>query len=185
MSNLSLVTGKPRHGWSVPTKDKYFARSPGLPAEQLTVLSAAAMRLPRSAAFVTFTVPAVQASPLDAGPNRWLTAKWPMPRKVAGTAAERRCKVAGNIPGGPLVRCQIVVAVFLLLSSGGGASAECAEARDHYLSAVDGVREYLGRYVQCITTSNGLEDCSSEFRRLSNAHTEFEKSVEEFRADCP
>ena len=83
------------------------------------------------------------------------------------------------------MRCQIFVALFLLLSSGTGASAECAEARDHYLSAVDGVREYLGRYVQCITTSNGLEDCSSEFRRLSNAHTEFEKSVEEFRADCP
>ena len=54
------------------------------------------------------------------------------------------------------------------------------EARDHYLSAVDGVREYLGRYVQCVTTRNGLEDCSSEFRRLSNAHTEFEKSVENF-----
>ena len=76
------------------------------------------------------------------------------------------------------MRCQIVVALFLLLSSGTGASAECAEARDHYLSAVDGVREYLGRYVQCITTSNGLEDCSSEFRRLSNAHTEFEKAGE-------
>ena len=97
-----------------------------------------------------------------------------------------KLSVAGTIPGGLIVRCQIVVvALFLLLSSGTRASAECAEARDHYLSAVDGVREYLGRYVQCVTTSNGLEDCSSEFRRLSNAHTEFEKSVEEFRADCP
>jgi hypothetical protein len=86
---------------------------------------------------------------------------------------------------GLIVRCQIVVALFLLLAWGTDASAECAEARDHYLSAVDGVREYLGRYVQCITTSNGLEDCSSEFRRLSNAHTEFEKAVEEFRVDCP
>jgi hypothetical protein len=86
---------------------------------------------------------------------------------------------------GLIVRCQIVVALFLLLAWGTDASSECAEARDHYLSAVDGVREYLGRYVQCITTSNGLEDCSSEFRRLSNAHTEFEKAVEEFRADCP
>jgi hypothetical protein len=83
------------------------------------------------------------------------------------------------------VRCQMVVALFLLLAWGTGASAECAEARDHYLSAVDGVREYLGRYVQCVTASNGLEDCSLEFRRLSNAHTEFEKAVEEFRADCP
>jgi hypothetical protein len=83
------------------------------------------------------------------------------------------------------VRCQFLVALGLLLACSTGASAECAEARDHYLSAVDGVREYLGRYVQCVTTSNVLEDCSSEFRRLSNAHTEFEKAVEEFRADCP
>ena len=83
------------------------------------------------------------------------------------------------------MRCQFLGALGLLLACSTGASAECAEARDHYLSAVDGVREYLGRYVQCVTTSNGLEDCSPEFRRLSNAHTEFEKTVEEFRADCP
>ena len=61
------------------------------------------------------------------------------------------------------MRCQAVVALFLLLLLGTGASADCAEARDHYLSAVEGVREYLGRYVQCITISNGLEDCSSSF----------------------
>ena len=117
-------------------------------------------------------------------PNRWLTAKWHMPRKVAGTAA-KGMEGWGKFQEGLIVRCQIVVALFLLLSSGTGASAECAEARDHYLSAVDGVREYLGRYVQCVTASNGLEDCSSEFQRLSNAHAEFEKAVEEFRADCP
>src|SRR6188474_2439903 len=98
---------------------------------------------------------------------------------------ESNCRSREKFQEGLIVRYQIVVALFLLLSSGTGASAECAEARDHYLSAVDGVREYLGRYVQCVTTSNGLEDCSSEFRRLSNAHTEFEKAVEEFRADCP
>jgi hypothetical protein len=96
-----------------------------------------------------------------------------------------KLSVAGKFQEGLIVRCQIVVALFLPLAWGTGASAECAEARDHYLSAVDGVREYLGRYVQCVTTSNGLEDCSAEFRRLSNAHTEFEKAVEEFRADCP
>jgi hypothetical protein len=33
--------------------------------------------------------------------------------------------------------------------------------------------------------AHGLEDCSSEFRRLSNAQSEFEKAVEEFRSECP
>ena len=79
------------------------------------------------------------------------------------------------------MRCQTAVALLLLLAS---ARARRPTRRPENITwAVDGVREYLGRYVQCVTTSNGLEDCSSEFRRLSNAHTEFEKSVEEFRAD--
>src|SRR5215211_7758645 len=30
-------------------------------------------------------------------PNRWLTAKWPMPRKVAGTAAERDGSTVGKV----------------------------------------------------------------------------------------
>jgi hypothetical protein len=83
------------------------------------------------------------------------------------------------------MRCQAVVSLFVLLSCSGGASADCPEARDHYLAVVEEIREYLGRYVQCITSSHGLEDCSSEFRRLSNAQSEFEKAVEEFRSECP
>src|SRR4051812_29077604 len=38
------------------------------------------------------------------------------------------------------------------------------------------LREYLRQYVQCITISNGLEDCSSEFRRVRNAHTKRDAS---------
>ena len=83
------------------------------------------------------------------------------------------------------MRFQAVVSLFVLLSCGGGASADCPEARDHYLAVVEEIREYLGRYVQCITSSHGLEDCSSDFRRLSNAQSEFEKAVEELRSECP
>ena len=136
-----------------------------------------------TAALIIFTVPAVHASPVDAAAQSLADGQVAYAKK-GGWHGDWGLKL-GEIQEGLIVRCQIVVALFLLLSSGTGASAECPEARDHYLSAVDGVREYLGRYVQCITTSNGLEDCSSEFRRLSNAHTEFEKAVEEFRADCP
>ena len=136
---------------------------------------AAAMRLPQSAAY-RLPLAMLTAQSLADGQVAYA--------KKGGWHGGWGLKL-GEIQEGLIVRCEIVVALFLLLSSGTGASAECAEARDHYLSAVDGVREYLGRYVQCVTTSNGLEDCSSEFRRLSNAHTEFEKSVEEFRADCP
>ena len=83
------------------------------------------------------------------------------------------------------MRYQAVVSACVLLSCGSGTSADCQEARDHHLAVVEEIREYLGRYVQCITISPGQEDCSSEFRRLSNAQSEFEKAVEEFRSECP
>ena len=83
------------------------------------------------------------------------------------------------------MRFQVILSLFVLLSCGGGASADCPEARDHSLAVVEEIREYLGRYVQCITSSHGREDCSSEFRRLSNAQSEFEKAVEELRSECP
>ena len=78
------------------------------------------------------------------------------------------------------MRFQAVVSLFVLLSCGGGASADCPEARDHYLAVVEEIREYLGRYVQCIELprTGGLQ---FEFRRLSDAQSEFEKAVEE----CP
>ena len=83
------------------------------------------------------------------------------------------------------MRYQAVVSACVLLSCGSGASADCQEARDHHLAVVEEIREYLGRYVQCITISPGREDCSSAFRRLSNAQSEFEKAVEELRSECP
>jgi hypothetical protein len=79
------------------------------------------------------------------------------------------------------MRFQAVVSLFVPLSCGGGASADCPEARDHYLAVVEEIREYLGRYVQCITSSHGLEDCSSEFRRLGNAQSESRNTPKQFR----
>jgi hypothetical protein len=75
--------------------------------------------------------------------------------------------------------------LLVLLFCSDAASADCAEARDHYRAVVEEVREYLGRYVECVVGSNGLDDCASEFQRLRNAQDEFQKAVEEFRAECP
>jgi len=71
------------------------------------------------------------------------------------------------------MRFQVVVSLFVLLSCGGGASADCPEARDHYLAVVEEIREYLGRYVQCITSTrtgglqfgvSATEQCSKRVR---------------------
>ena len=80
---------------------------------------------------------------------------------------------------------QAVVSLCVLLAFSGPALADCAEAREHYGAAVEEIRDYLGRYVECITKSNGLDACSTEFRRVRNAQEEFEKAVEEVRSECP
>jgi len=51
---------------------------------------------------------------------------------------------------------------------GSAKGSRTREARDHYLAVVEEIREYLGRYVQCITISHGREDCSSEFGTRSS-----------------
>ena len=80
-----------------------------------------------------------------------------------------------------MMKREMILLVLLFCSD--VASADCAEAR--YRAVVEEVREYLGRYVECVVGSNGLDDCASEFQRLRNAQDEFQKAVEEFRAECP
>jgi hypothetical protein len=64
------------------------------------------------------------------------------------------------------------------------ATANCSDATDTYNSAVSDVSDALRRYTRCISSSAGHDDCSSEFRRLKNAQSDFESAVSEFESEC-
>jgi hypothetical protein len=53
-----------------------------------------------------------------------------------------------------------------------------------YNSAISDLSDALRRYSRCLSNSNGHDDCSSEFRRLKNAQSDFESAVSEYESEC-
>jgi hypothetical protein len=69
--------------------------------------------------------------------------------------------------------------------AGSAAANECSDAADAYNSATSEISGYLRRYVGCVENSQGADDCSSEFRRLRNAQSDFESAVSQYQSyDC-
>ena len=64
------------------------------------------------------------------------------------------------------------------------AAADCQEAVNSYNSAISDIASYLKRYTSCLQSSDGNDDCSSEFRRLRNAQSEFESAVSQHQNEC-
>ncbi|KAA3502575.1 hypothetical protein DXM27_06175 [Rhizobium rhizogenes] len=77
-------------------------------------------------------------------------------------------------------------AVAMLTRFAGSAAANgCSDAVDAYNSATSEISGYLRRYVGCVENSQGADDCSSEFRRLRNAQSDFETAVSNYQMyDC-
>lgn len=64
------------------------------------------------------------------------------------------------------------------------AKADCSSAISSYNSALSDIESYLRRYTRCLSSSNGTDDCSSEFRRLRSAQSDFESAVSDYQAYC-
>ena len=60
---------------------------------------------------------------------------------------------------------------------------ECKDAIDRYNSAVEDVSSALRRYANCVSGSQGNDDCSSEFRRVRSAHSEFEDAAIAYQSE--
>jgi hypothetical protein len=78
----------------------------------------------------------------------------------------------------------IAAAAVLSVLQSGAAIADCSDATSTYNSAISDVSDALRRYSRCLSNSNGHDDCSSEFRRLKNAQSEFESAVSEYESEC-
>ena len=80
-----------------------------------------------------------------------------------------------------------LLAICFSISAPQAASAgpdECREAAEQYKSAVSEVASALTQYATCVTSSDGTDDCSSEFASLSSAHDDFETAASNYVNEC-
>jgi hypothetical protein len=60
----------------------------------------------------------------------------------------------------------------------------CKDAAESYSNAIDEIAYELKRYTSCLSSSDGRDDCSSEFRRLKFAQSDFETAVLRVSSEC-
>jgi hypothetical protein len=82
----------------------------------------------------------------------------------------------------------IAIGVALSLSAGASAQfgygSECEDARDSAESAASDLASYSRRLQRCAEAGNYSDDCSSEFRRVRNSHSDYESAVSEVSSYC-
>jgi hypothetical protein len=64
------------------------------------------------------------------------------------------------------------------------ARADCDSATSSCNMAISNISSYMSRYTSCLRGSDGQDDCSSEFRRLRSAQSDFEMAVLNFQTYC-
>ena len=78
----------------------------------------------------------------------------------------------------------VIVTILAVCVSSGPAYADCDSAVSSYNSAINDIETRLKRYTQCLASSQGTDDCSSEFRRLRAAQSDFESAVSDYQLSC-
>jgi hypothetical protein len=61
---------------------------------------------------------------------------------------------------------------------------ECQDAISEYKSARSDISTALQSYVNCVSSSDGHDDCTSEFEQLKSAQDDFEDSVSKYETEC-
>ncbi len=61
---------------------------------------------------------------------------------------------------------------------------ECQEAITEYKSARSDISTALQVYINCLSSNDGHDDCSSEFQSLKSAQDDFEDAVSKYESDC-
>ena len=61
---------------------------------------------------------------------------------------------------------------------------DCAEARDRATSAASDLSDYARRLQRCADYADFSDDCSTEFRRVRYAHSEYESAASDVSMYC-
>lgn len=69
-------------------------------------------------------------------------------------------------------------------SSSDDKSEECADAKERAKSAASELADYARKLRNCAESGNTSDDCSSEFRRVKNAQSNYESAVADVSDNC-
>ena len=70
------------------------------------------------------------------------------------------------------------------LRQGSNRSPECTDALDRAESAASELADYARRLRNCAEAQDYSDDCSAEFRRVRNAHSDYESAVSDVSSYC-
>ena len=77
-----------------------------------------------------------------------------------------------------------VATTFFLTGAAFASPSECQEAFSEYKSGRSDISSALQLYANCVSTSDGHDDCSSEFEQLKSAQDDFEDAVSKYGTEC-
>jgi hypothetical protein len=65
-----------------------------------------------------------------------------------------------------------------------GKSTDCRDAQERAESAASELADRARKLRNCAESQDYSEDCSSEFRRVRNAHSDYETAVSSVKSEC-
>jgi hypothetical protein len=74
--------------------------------------------------------------------------------------------------------------VLMTLTTPANAGYDCESSIKEYNLALSDISLAMRRYSNCVSSSQGKNDCSYEFRRLKNAQSSFELAVSGIASYC-
>lgn len=81
----------------------------------------------------------------------------------------------------------VLAAATLLLSPAASAqygNNDCYDAKERATSAASDLSDYARRLQRCAESGDISDDCSTEFRRLRNSHSDYESAVSDISSYC-
>ena len=80
--------------------------------------------------------------------------------------------------------CLATIHSLMARSQAPSSKSECEDAWSSANSAADDVETYAKRLIRCVSSGDFNDDCSSELRRVRNAHSDYEQYVYEVQSYC-
>lgn len=62
--------------------------------------------------------------------------------------------------------------------------SECRDAIDRYNTIIGDIPNLLRSYTNCVSSSRGHDDCTSEFESLRSTQDDFESAVSDYESEC-